>query len=219
MPYFFDEEDESYWDDEYRKHIEADEAGELDDDGLGYEAPKSLFKYVDPWQANTALLSFPQTPGPKPLLASGPSGLKGLLARLFGWNAGPDMSHLSPKEMDEAIRAYELWGISTLAARCRDRGVKRVFGSYDGGSDESFTHFTGIQMRDSRVVPARELRWSLKRFDYNGLVDLAVGALMGSYGDGGFVLRGVVIIDVDACTITDEKNLDVVFGDKKPWEV
>ena len=126
---------------------------------------------------------------------------------------------LSPGEIDEAFCANLLWNLSRLAAQCRDLGVKRVFGSYDHESDERLTHFTGIEMRDSRVITAGKLGRKLKGAGKT-LVDVAVTALMGDYyREDGFELYGVVTIDVDACTVTDEKNADVVFGKKMPWEV
>jgi hypothetical protein len=42
---------------------------------------------------------------------------------------------------------------------------------------------------------------------------------MGTFDAGEFVVHGVLVIDFDACTITDEKNADVIFGNKMPWEV
>ena len=63
------------------------------------------------------------------------------------------------------------------------------------------------------------VRGEPRGIDYDELVENAVSALMGPYGEGPFTLQGVVIIDFDACTITDEKNANVVLGDKQPWEV
>jgi hypothetical protein len=177
MPYYFGEDMVGYTD-----HIDK-----LEDDS-GYEAPES-FEYMDPWQANAAVLSFPETPGPEPRLPPWPPlsqpGLKGFLARLFGRKAAPETAQLTPEEIDErrrkaeeAIFAYELWAVSGLATRCRGRGVKRVFDSYDGSSDESFTHLTGIEMRDGRVIPAGELGSQRKGVDCTQLVDAAVSALM-----------------------------------------
>jgi hypothetical protein len=50
-------------------------------------------------------------------------------------------------------------------------------------------------------------------------VNNAVSALLGSFDAGEFVLRGAVIIDFHACTITDEKDADIVFGDKVVWSI
>ena len=101
-----------------------------------------------------------------------------------------------------------------MTAPCRAAGVKLVFGSYDGGNDESFTHLHGAAMNDGRMIEPEELRKISGAANYDGLVDDAVTALMGSFDAGPFFLRGAVIIDFDACTITDEKNAGVVFGDK-----
>src|SRR5262249_7295484 len=101
----------------------------------------------------------------------------------------------------------------------RAAGVKRIFGSYDGGGDESFTHLHGVEMSDSRVIAAEELSNEAEAVRYQELVENAASALMGSYDAGEVVLRGALIIDFDACTITDEKNQDVVFGDKTVWRI
>jgi hypothetical protein len=50
-------------------------------------------------------------------------------------------------------------------------------------------------------------------------VENAVTALMGSFDAGEFILRGAVIIDFDVCTITDEKDAEVVFDDKRAWRL
>jgi hypothetical protein len=74
-------------------------------------------------------------------------------------------------------------------------------------------------MNDGRVIEPDELRKTAQAVDYDRLVDNAVSALMGAFDAGEFVLRGAVIIDFDACTITDEKNADVVFGEKVVWRI
>jgi hypothetical protein len=232
MPYYFDEEDETYWDDEYRKHIDAVDSDEVDDDDLDYEPPKSLFKYVEPWQVRTTVLSFSETPGPEPEipgripypLNTYPGPGQGIFARLFGTGSAPAAETAQPsrdqwlenhRAIETATCAHALWKISRMTVPCRVLGVKRLFGSFDGGNDESFTYVTGVEMRDGRVVAAADLRG----VDYDQLIEDAAHALMGRFDAGAFQLHGVLTIDFDACTITDEKNVDVVFGDKKPWEV
>ena len=167
--------------------------------------PEDLFgyKYEDPWSANTAVL---------PFHARGPEG--------------EVLEDTGTLEEGEAIHA--LWRVSSMTTTCRELGVKRVFGSYDGGGDENFSYYQGVELSDGRVIPASEhlrtmadlIRGEPPGIDYEELVDSAVCALMGhSFGIGPFTLRGVVIVDFDTCTITDEKNADVVLGDKMPWEV
>jgi hypothetical protein len=163
---------------------EWDEYMERDDGG---KPPVSLFTYIDPWEAKTTVLPFPETPGPEP-------------------------------ELPEEASAHALWRVSRLTAPCRALRVRRVFGAYDGGGDESFTYFRGVEMSDGRVITAESLREEVRGIDREQLVENAAAALMGSFDVGEFVLHGVLIIDFDACTITDEKNPDIVFGDKMPWE-
>jgi hypothetical protein len=184
----------------------------LDNETNIVEPAASLFRYVQPWQANVTVLPFPETPGPEPEspqpspCGSPPASKPGFFARLFGQKAAP-------------AAETPLRKVSTLTATCRALGVKRVFGSYDGGGDESFTYFDGVEMSDGRVIKANSLGREARGIDCNQLVEDAVSALMGGFDAGPFILHGVVIIDFDACTITDEKNADVVLGDKKPWEV
>jgi hypothetical protein len=190
MPYYIDV-DTPGW----REYWEKEEAGD--------EPPASLFTYIEPWQAST-VLPFPDTPGPEPEI--------------------PKRAPYSPetwlenhrKEQD-ATSAHALWKVSGLTATCRALGVKRVFGSYDGGNDESFTSYHGIELSDSRLLSEELLRKVAEDIDCEQVVEDAVTAIMGSYGAGEFVLRGAVIIDFEACTITDEKDASVVFGDKLEW--
>jgi hypothetical protein len=173
---------------------EWDEYREWERRGGRGERPLSLFKYIEPEQARTTVLPFPATPGPEPELPQDAGDLE-------------DM---------EAVSAHALWEVSGQTATCRDRGVKRIFGRYDGGGDESFTYVLGIEMSDGRVIPAAAPHDGTEGSAQ--LVENAVAALMGLYGEGPYTLHGVVIIDFDACTITDEGNADVVLGDKMPWE-
>jgi hypothetical protein len=165
------------------------------------------YKYAAPWQAKTAVLRFPAAPQPEPEIAR---------------DAG------FVEEREKASSVHALWEISAMTALCRDLGVKRVFGSYDGGGDEGFTHYRGVEMSDGRVIPASKDQWTMADLvqggppdiDFDELVESAVCALMGdAFGIGPVSVDGVVIIDFDACTITDEKNADVVLGDRMPWEV
>jgi hypothetical protein len=200
----------------------------------------SLFSYIEPSVAETTVLAFSETPGPEPEVprraAFNPrrAPKPGFFARLFGAKAPPveETPQPTPEQMFEsyqaeqkAAAAQELWEVSRLTAPCRALGVKRVFASYDGGGDESFTYFRGVEMSDGHVLTADSLRQEEPRreevqgIDFEPLVEHAAAALMGSFDAGEFILHGVLIIDFDACTITDEKNADVVFGGKMPWEV
>jgi hypothetical protein len=187
VPYYIDE-DMLEWE-EYWKREEA-----------GDETPVSLFTYIEPWQAGT-VLPFPDTPGPEPKLPQRtPYSAENWLE--------------NHRKAEEAASAHALWKVSRLTATCRALGVKRVFGSYDGGNDESFTSYHGVELSNSRLLSEELLRKVAQDVDCDRLVEDAVAALMGSYGAGAFVLHGAVVIDFEACTITDEKDVNVVFGDK-----
>src|SRR5262249_55401974 len=123
---------------------------------------------------------------------------------------GVDERHRAWQENDEKRFAHALWKVSRLTATCRALGVKRVFGRYDGGGDESFAYFSGIEMSDGRMISKELLRNEAAGVPCDELVENAVAALMGNFSAGEFSLYGVVTIDFDACTITDEKNRYVV---------
>lgn len=170
------------------------------------EPPISLFKYVEPWTAMTAVLRFPETPGPRPQAEK----------------ADPAPTRLPPEQLLEKFQKEQkylselaLWNLSTMTAKCRASGIRRVFGGYDGGGDESFARFRSIEMSDGRAISAElidEETEETKGIDCSQLIEHAAFALMGGHDAGEFLLRGALVIDFDACTITDEKDVDVVFG-------
>jgi hypothetical protein len=173
----------------------------------------SWFKYIDPWHANTAVLPFSDPPAPEPEAPVDNVDTRGMDVheRDRAW-----------RENDEKRFTHALWKVSKLAATCKALGVKRVFGSYDGGGDESFTYFRGIEMHDGRMISRERLGDETAGVPCDELVENAVCALMGIFDAGEFHLYGAVTIDCDACTITDEKNRDVVgavLDGKMPWEI
>jgi hypothetical protein len=161
----------------------------------------SWYKYVEPWHVNTAMLPFPDSPAPEPEAPLDNVDTRGMKARerFDAW-----------RENDRKRFAHALWKVSGLTATCRALGVKRVFGRYDGGGDEGFTYFRGIEMSDGRMISKELLRNEAAGLPCDELIENAVAALMGNFDAGEFSMYGVVTIDFDACTITDEKNRDVV---------
>lgn len=195
----------------------------------GIDAPAvSAFEYVEPSRAKTSLLSFQDTPRPEPIIPGEPESPyevaqpvvpQGFFARLFGRRPAPAPAPApSPaqwqdwqsrfQEWEDARAKHALWKISTRVAKFRAAGVRRVVGGYDGGGDESFTHFRSVEMNDGRRI-FDVGNWEL---DYSALIEDAASAIMGTFDAGEFMLRGVLTIDFDACTITDEKDAAVVFG-------
>jgi hypothetical protein len=193
MPYYI-AAGEPEWD-EYMNMLEDDDHG---------EPPTSLFKYAEPWTVNTSVLQFSETPGPKPT----------------DRNADPSPGQASPRELFERFQREQklasdlaLWNLSGITAKCRASGVKRVFGSYDGGGDESFTYLRSVEMSDGRLILPEATRAERTGIDYDQLIADAAAAFMGHrYDAGEFVLYGAVVIDFDACTVTDERDVNVVFG-------
>ncbi|MGO9546511.1 MAG: hypothetical protein ACLPPF_17165 [Rhodomicrobium sp.] len=217
MPYYVGA-GEPQWD----EYCELEEGRQL--------PPQTLLKYVEPWEAKTTVVSFSETPGREPEVPPeipypfAPSGNRehkpGLMARLLGRKSTPmaPQVQISPKEYWESWRqrqsalcAHEMWKVSKMAAQCRTLSVKRIYGRYDGGGDESFTYLFGAEMNDGRKVAPDALPKG-SGVDFEQLFETAIFAIMGSYDAGEFVLRGAAIVDFAACTVTDERNADVVFG-------
>jgi hypothetical protein len=191
------------------------------------EPPKTVFIYTEPWATKTIVVGFPDTPGQEPetyresanYFVAAPK--RSFFARLLGKGpkAAPRPTAIELEQwterrekLEKAAIAHALWKVACHRTQCRALGVKRIFGTYDGGGDESFTHLRAVEMSDGQ-----------KNFDVTSLrsagvafgqvVEDATYAIMGTFGAGEFALRGAVIIDFDACTITDEKDIDVVFHD------
>jgi hypothetical protein len=164
----------------------------------------SLFKYVEPWIARATVLQFPETPGPQPKAPSAKPAPQPLSPQQL-------LSEFEEKQRHAAESA--LWKLSSMTAKCRAAGIKRVFGGYDGGGDESFTHCRSIEMNDGRLVSAATSGAKVNGIDCERLIEHAAFALMGSFDAGEFVLRGALVIDFNACTITDERDADEVFGE------
>jgi hypothetical protein len=184
------------------------------------DPPESLYTYIEPWVAETTVLAFPETPGPKSVIPPERAAPPPVEAAPAEATSQPTPAQVfGYKARQKATAAHALWEVSGLAATCRSLGVKRVFGSYDGGNDESFTHLHGTEMSDSRVISKAQLPDEAASVHCHELVQYAVSALMGCYGTGEYLLHGAVTIDCDTCTITDEKDADVVFGNKMPWKV
>lgn len=210
---------------------EAHPSAELEEMGI---PPPNTFEYATPWQAETTVMSFPTTPGEEPKIpdqrvyaanVARPIAKRGVLARLFG-RRPPSIAPvptLTPEQREDSVRAFlekqkaasehALWAVSTAAARFRGAGVKRIVGTYDGGGDESFTCFQFMEMNDGRRIDVNEIaQVGLEQFGLEDLIYEAAAALMGKYDAGEFILQGALTVDVDACTITDEKDAATVFA-------
>jgi subtilisin family serine protease len=210
MPYTFGEGDPGW--EEYME--DQEQAYEVQQAAV---RPLGRFTYVEPEHAKATVLTFPHEPVP-----AAPRPKPGVLARLgldFGRTA-PAAAPTTPvvpgsedwlttyyKEQAEAA-ARALASVATQAARLRGAGVVRVHGRYDGGNDEGFSHLDAVEMRDSRRLAGQDANAD----GAEDLVENAVVALVGTgYGTGPYELYGAVIIDCDACTITDVKDRDLVF--------
>jgi hypothetical protein len=214
-------------------------AGEPEwDEYLSYEfevsPPLSLFKYVEPWEAKSVVVRFHEIPGPEPSVPppptypSRPYSKPGFWGRVRGQKPVPigEIPNSAFHQYWEDFRkwqtaacAHALWEVSTKMAACLAAGVKRVFGSYDGGGDESFTHITAVQLSDGKIIAPGDFDKKIRSLAPEALIEKAVFGVMARFDAGEFCLRGAVIIDFEACTITDEANADIVFGEKTLWDL
>jgi hypothetical protein len=88
-------------------------------------------------------------------------------------------------------------------------------------SDQTFwSHFWGhneLMVRAVTLADGRRIERPTTLptgIDFSELVENAVTALMGHWGAGSYELYGAVTIDIDARTISDEKDRDAVFAAK-----
>jgi hypothetical protein len=203
---------------------EMPEWGEWDSE-LGDPAP-SAFKYILPTNAGSGSVSFPPEPGAKPIpepprqTAPPTSERRSLFDKLLGRRSprrapaprsAKDIFEQLAQE-DAAREKLSLWEISQEALALRNMGVRRVFGAYDGGNDESFAHPRGIEMRNGEWISAERAQALLSHERLEALIEHAANVIMGRHDAGPFVLRGALAIDVEACTITDERDSDKEFG-------
>jgi hypothetical protein len=185
MPYYFGE-DMPGWEELFAL-----------DEGTGETVvPPNVFKYVEPWANEMTVMSFPGVPGPE---------LEKPEYNPTNWS-----DYFSK---DQAYRSRTaLNRLAVLAAKCREADVTHVIGSYQGGNDEGFTHFHAVILKDGRrIEQPGDLPVGI---DFDEFVDNAVTALMGNWGAGAYELYGAVTIDIDARTISDEKDRDTVFAAK-----
>lgn len=124
------------------------------------------------------------------------------------------------RKAEEALERVAVW-----AAAFRAAGVRQVLMRYDGGNDEGFTHFNALEMADGSRLTSEDARArdivrtaieatgdnpftdSFEKYGYLELLDdVAVAFLGPGFGTGPYEMYGVITIDCEACTITDEKD-------------
>ena len=120
----------------------------------------------------------------------------------------------------------------------REIGVRRAYCRYDGGNDEGFSWLDSIEMRDDEWITGAELVQRLQkgqlldklcaadmlsRIDgmsdqqlLEDVIDHWLGdewaaMLLGeSFGTGEYSMYGAFTVDLDACTIIDDRNADPI---------
>jgi hypothetical protein len=109
------------------------------------------------------------------------------------------------------VRLHEICDVQTIkTAELADGRHIEFSGKYFYGADELLVR--AVTLRDGRRIERpSDLPVGI---DFDELVENAVTALMGSWGAGAYELYGAVTINIDARTITDEKDRDTVFAAK-----
>jgi hypothetical protein len=125
----------------------------------------------------------------------------------------------------------------------RKAGVRRLYCRYDGGHDEGFSRLDHAEMTDGARLDAGALRQRLfdaglldriyaagmmrasaritaqqqfELFIDFDLISAWASMLLGdSYGTGEYSMYGAFTVDLETCTITDDRNADPVVKNIK----
>lgn len=128
--------------------------------------------------------------------------------------------------------------LATSVPALRELGVRQLYGRYDGGGDEGFSWLDHAVLADGADLDAAALvqqlaeqkfldrlvahgvkerhksssdRHQIASFVDNWLcMEFAMMLLGGSYGAGEYVMYGAFTVDLDACTVTDDRAADPV---------
>jgi hypothetical protein len=124
--------------------------------------------------------------------------------------------------------------LALLVVALREIGARRVYCRYDGGNDEGFSWLDHVEMRDGDRLAARAVAEALvqtpimarltsaglgremdDRLPLDQLLDLTnyvlasecAALLLGNgFGTGPYYLYGAFTMDLDTCTIADDRN-------------
>jgi hypothetical protein len=164
---------------------------------------------------------------------------RSFLDHLLGRRAGPPAPapRLTLEQQQEASAYRHQYMLALVVAALREIGVRRVYCRCDGGNDEGFAWLDHAETRSGeRFAPdllARRLAatkllehavdaklWHRRRLTRaQGLGDIAdrafasdcAGRLLGGgFGTGRMLLYGAFTVDLDACTIVDDRNAEPV---------
>ncbi len=133
------------------------------------------------------------------------------------------------EQQQEAAQA--LYRVAVAAAALRSHGVNKVFVSYDGGNDEGFARLESLELGGRQVTRSdpeakaainaasvaacgREADADMfERFGDVEFADDAAIAFVGpGFGTGPYEMVGAIIIDCEACTLTDVKDRHEIFA-------
>ncbi|HWB46787.1 MAG TPA: hypothetical protein VG900_15220 [Hyphomicrobiaceae bacterium] len=170
----------------------------------------------------------PESAAPGPAVASRP----GILDRLFGRATKPKpVSAWEERQRQEAVRSAQR--VAHLTQALRSVGVRRAYCRYDGGNDEGFAWLDHMELTSGEPLSAQEVADRLAQThvlerlreaklmpgsqgdDARDLLAIARDAfaietsvmLLGQgYGTGPYWLYGAFTVDLDACTIVDDRQ-------------
>ncbi len=217
---------------------EGDPGWEKLDDDVSPKA--SDFHYLRPPDIGGSRDPVPfslEPPAPRPAKPTPTTPRPSFWDRLLGRR----MALGTPREEREAEHKHRtLHAIALVGAALSEAGAKHVYCRYDGGNDEGFawldhvaTH-TGEKLSGKDIAARLTGRGLASRMAAAGLlyappddadvaflqslvadgfaIDCALLLLGSGFGTGPFYLYGAFTVDLEACTITDDRNADLVVG-------
>jgi hypothetical protein len=172
-----------------------------------------------------------------PQTASVPRGLLGLLLGHRARPASAPEPRLTLEQQQEASAYRGQHVLALIVSALREIGVRRVYCRYDGGGDEGFAWLDHAETQSGeRLAPtllARRLGktsllrrgidaglWPRRRVmraqqlrdiaDMQFADECAARLLGGGFGTGEMLLYGALTVDLDTCTIADDRDASPV---------
>src|SRR5262245_28373791 len=182
----------------------------------------------------------PSSPDPQPPAAPAPGLLDRLTDRLLGSRPPAPRPAQRPtlEEQRQEWERRGQHAIALFVAALREIGARRLYCRYDGGNDEGFAWLDHAELRSGERLEAKALAARLagtqllerladarlgrhqqgwtRTSNVHGamavtLVPELAGRLLGpGYGTGSFCMYGAFTVDLDTCTIADDRNAEPI---------